>query len=166
MKVRIRWYGNFGGFIQNAVLEFKNKQGLTGIKNSYRLDDFEFEDIFKPGYLQSLFLSSRLEKNEMELMLSLIPTLINRYQRKYYLSFDQKFRITLDRDLSYFPVSSKHCLNSMRISDPLGMIMELKYSQVYQIEATALTQQFLFRVSKNSKYVRGVSIIYLLDEHA
>ena len=95
-----------------------------------------------------------------DLMLSLKPSVINRYQRKYFLSFDQKFRVTLDHHLEYFPVSSLEQLSFRGLKDSLSMIMELKYSPIYQLESTNITQEFPFRVIKNSKYVRGVQILY------
>ena len=100
-----------------------------------------------------------------DLMLSLTPSLINRYQRKYFLSFDQKFRVTLDHHLTYYPVSSHEQLSSCGLKDSLSMIMELKYSPIYQLESNNITQEFPFRVIKNSKYVRGVQILYNLGTH-
>jgi len=90
---------------------------------------------------------------------------INRYQRKYFLSFDQKFRVTLDNHLKYYPVSSPEQLSSCGLKDSLSMIMELKYSPIYQLESNNITQEFPFRVIKNSKYVRGIQIIYNLGTH-
>ena len=100
-----------------------------------------------------------------DLMLSLKPSVINRYQRKYFLSFDQKFRLTLDNHLKFYPVSSPEQLSSRGLKDSLSMIMELKYSPIYQLESNNITQEFPFRVIKNSKYVRGIQIIYNLGTH-
>ena len=165
MKTRIRWYGNLKGKIKKPVLEFKQKHGLTGSKTSIDLPSFDLKDIYRPGFLTSLFQNSNLDMRKKELMLSLTPSLINRYQRKYFLSFDQKFRITLDHHLKYYPVSSPEQLSSCGLKDSLSMIMELKYSPIYQLESNNITQEFPFRVIKNSKYVRGIQIIYNLGTH-
>ena len=165
MKTRIRWYGNLKGKIKKPVLEFKQKHGLTGSKTSIDLPSFDLKDIYRPGFLLSLFQNSNLDMRKKELMLSLTPSLINRYQRKYFLSFDQKFRVTLDNHLKYYPVSSPEQLSSCGLKDSLSMIMELKYSPIYQLESNNITQQFPFRVIKNSKYVRGIQIIYNLGTH-
>ena len=164
-KIRIRWYGNLDGEVQNPILEFKQKSGLLGIKRYYPLDGFELGKIFNPGFFSNLFGKSSLELFDKELLLSLTPTLINRYHRKYFQSMDQKFRITLDSDLEFFPVSSPNHFHERQLRNPFYMIMELKYDKTYQTEASDVTQQFLFRVSKNSKYVRGVSMLYDLGEH-
>ena len=160
MKMRIRWYGNLKGKIKKPVLEFKQKQGLTGRKISIALPSFDLKEIFSPGFLSSLFQKSNLDIRRKELMLSLKPTIINRYQRKYFLSFDKKFRITLDDQLEYFPLSSDKHLSSRGLKDSVSMIMELKYSPTDQLESNKITQEFPFRVIKNSKYVRGIQILY------
>ena len=165
MKMRIRWYGKMNGEIEKPVLELKQKNGLTGSKSFFTIPSFNINDIYHPGFLSSLFQKSNLDLRKKTLMLSLKPTLINRYQRKYFLSFDQKFRVTLDDNLAYFPVSFPEQLSSGGIKDTLSMIMELKYEPIYQFESANITQEFPFRVVKNSKYVRGVQIIYNLGTY-
>ena len=165
MKMRIRWYGNLKDRIKKPVLELKQKHGLTGTKSFFRMPSFNLSDIYQPGFLSSLFQKTNLEMRKKNLILSLKPTLINRYQRKYFLSLDQKFRLTIDDHLEYFPVSSPEQLSSGGLKDSLNMIMELKYSPIYQLESANITQEFPFRVIKNSKYVRGVQIIYNLGTY-
>ena len=165
MKMRIRWYGNLKDRIKKPFLELKQKQGLTGTKSFFRMPSFNLSDIYQPGFLSSLFQKTNLDMRKKNLILSLKPTLINRYQRKYFLSFDQKFRLTLDDNLEYFPVSSPELLSSRGLKDSLSMIMELKYAPIYQFESANITQEFPFRVIKNSKYVRGVQIIYNLGTY-
>ena len=165
MKMRIRWYGNLKDRIKKPVLELKQKHGLTGTKSFYRMPSFNLSDIYQPGFLSSLFQKTNLDMRKKNLILSLKPTLINRYQRKYFLSLDQKFRLTLDDRLEYFPVSSHEQLSSRGLKDSLSMIMELKYAPIYQLESANITQEFPFRVVKNSKYVRGIQIIYNLGTY-
>ena len=165
MKMRIRWYGNLKDRIKKPVLELKQKHGLTGTKSFFRMPSFNLSDIYQPGFLSSLFQKANLDMRKKNLILSLKPTLINRYQRKYFLSLDQKFRLTIDDHLEYFPVSSPEQLSSGGLKDNLNMIMELKYAPIYQFESANITQEFPFRVVKNSKYVRGVQIIYNLGTY-
>ena len=165
MKMRIRWYGNLKGRIKKPILELKQKNGLTGTKSFFRMPSFNLNDIYQPGFLSSLFQKANLDMRGKNIMLNLKPTLINRYQRKYFLSLDKKFRLTLDDHLEYFPVSSPEHLSSRGIKDSLNMIMELKYAPIYQLESANITQEFPFRVIKNSKYVRGVQIIYNLGTY-
>ena len=165
MKMRIRWYGNLKDRIKKPVLELKQKHGLTGTKSFFRMPSFNLSDIYQPGFLSSLFQKANLDMRKKNLILSLKPTLINRYQRKYFLSFDQKFRLTIDDHLEYFPVSSPEQISSGGLKDSLNKIMELKYSPIYQLESANITQEFPFRVIKNSKYVRGIQIIYNLGTY-
>ncbi|MDX2470397.1 MAG: polyphosphate polymerase domain-containing protein [SAR324 cluster bacterium] len=165
IKARIRWYGDLEGRIEKPVLEFKQKHGLTGSKTSFVLSSFDLSDIYQPGFLDSLFKESNLDQKRKELMLSLKPTLINRYQRKYFLSFNQRFRITLDHKLQYFPVHSTGQLSQRGFDDEVSMILELKYDSEFQSESIAITQEFPFRVIKNSKYVRGVQTLYDLGHY-
>ena len=165
MKMRIRWYGNLKDRIKKPVLELKQKHGLTGTKSFFRMPSFNLSDIYQPGFLSSLFQKTNLDMRKKNLILSLKPTLINRYQRKYFLSIDQKFRLTLDDRLEYFPISSPELLSSRGLKDSLSMILELKYAPLYQLESANITQEFPFRVIKNSKYVRGVQIIYNLGTY-
>jgi len=165
MKMRIRWYGNMKGEIRKPVLELKQKNGLRGSKSFFTMPSFNLNDIHHPGFFPSYFQKTNLDMRGKNLMLNLKPTLINRYQRKYYLSFDQKFRVTLDDHLEYYPVSSPELLSSRGLKDSLSMIMELKYAPIYEPESANITQEFPFRVIKNSKYVRGIQIIYNLGSH-
>jgi SPX domain protein involved in polyphosphate accumulation len=164
-KARIRWYGDLNTRIEKPILEFKNKTGLTGIKDSFPLKIFDFKDLFEPSARENIFLNSRLPVAEMQLMLSLKPTLINRYDRTYYLSGNQKFRITIDRNVKYYSPSSPIWIQHRGFRDPIHTILELKYNQIYQDESSDVTQSFPFRLSKNSKYVRGVKLIMDLEEH-
>ena len=41
-KIRIRWYGDLFGYIENPVLELKIKNGLLGNKISYNLIPYKF----------------------------------------------------------------------------------------------------------------------------
>ena len=165
IKVRIRWYGDFEGRINEPFLEFKKKVGSVGSKKKFRLPSFNLSDIYLPNFLSFLFRRSKLGIFEKNLMLGLKPTLINRYQRKYFLSFDKKFRITLDKHLEYFLINSSQSIFSRGLKDELRMIMELKYAPKHQFESAIITQELPFRVIKNSKYVRGVQTLYNLGNH-
>ena len=86
---------------------------------------------------------------------ALQPTLLNRYKRTYYLSYDKKFRVTVDSEMEFYSI------NPIReffktFSDERKTIVELKYDQEHFDNAKNITQSFPFRVTKNSKYVVGI----------
>ncbi len=91
---------------------------------------------------------------------SLIPTLLNRYSRKYYQSYDKNFRITIDDNQDFYSIGVKNNLFFEKYRDENSVILELKYDRDFDKRANNITSYFPFRVSKNSKYVNGLDKIY------
>ena len=84
------------------------------------------------------------------------PVLLNRYRRKYFQSFDKNYRITIDKNLSYYKIN-KHTNNFLNKSvDHLSKIVELKYHSSKDSYAEAIVSSLPFRLNKNSKYVNGL----------
>ena len=89
-------------------------------------------------------------------MTVLQPVLLNHYRRKYFMSRDGRYRITIDSELHYRGVDriTNHFL---RDEEQVGEnVLELKYDREDDADADAITQFFKFRLSKNSKYVNGI----------
>ncbi len=84
------------------------------------------------------------------------PGLVNRYSRHYFLSFDQKFRLTLDDELSYYEVSRRNNTFSRKVNDDSSVIIELKYNLNNDHMAGTIANHFPFRMTKSSKYVNGI----------
>lgn len=156
-KVRIRWYGDTLGAIQKPKLEIKIKNGLVGDKWTFDLDPFILESSITGRDLQKLFTNSNLPRPIYEMVRGLNPTLVNAYTRRYFVSADQKFRITLDYDVYYRNIKARmNNFSKMPQSDPFNVV-ELKYGLEDDRLANSLSNQFPFRLSKNSKYVNGVN---------
>jgi hypothetical protein len=86
------------------------------------------------------------------------PILINRYMRKYFLSADRNFRITLDWQMSFYRF---HALNNAfmgRISLMDQMVIELKYAADQNLDPSEVTRFFPFRHTRNSKYIVGMDL--------
>lgn len=148
-KVRIRWYGS--SLLQsenNANLEIKIKQGSTGDKIVQSamgvLDGERFEDA------EDAYLNYVLTKMQ--------PVLLVSYQRQYFQSFDKKFRITLDSDVQYRKP------NNLLVQDcayqDIGYVLEFKYSKTLDMQAKKVIEQFPGRVTKFSKFARGMVSLY------
>ena len=152
VKIRVRWYGDLFGFIQEPILEFKIKKNDLGSKASYPLKSFHFDQNFSAEKMREVFLASDLPlilKKELQGMEFAVLT---RYQRKYFLSFDEKFRFTIDSDICFFqPQNFFSCFADRKIT-----VIELKFKQGDQEEAQRISSFFPLRRSKNSKYVLGV----------
>lgn len=155
-KIRIRWYGDLFGDIQKPVLEFKLKSGLSGKKASFKLEGFRFDKKFDLSVLQKVFNQSDLPDWVRHDLAFVEPGLVNRYSRHYYLSFDQKFRLTLDDELSYLDVSRRNNTFSRKVKDDRSVIIELKYSMDHDNIAGTIANHFPFRMTKSSKYVNGI----------
>ena len=158
-KIRIRWYGEMFGKIEKPILEIKTKKGLVGDKWSYKLKPFSLNNTFTNDVIQKVFLDSDIPLPILESVKMVSPTLLNSYCRRYFLSSDNKFRVTLDFDLLYHKIE-KRCNNfkTKPSSDP-NKIVELKYKLEDDSLANKVTTQFPFRLNKNSKYVNGVNTI-------
>jgi hypothetical protein len=158
-KIRIRWYGDTFGEIKKPVLEIKIKKGLVGDKWSYKLKSFVLDNDFNNDKIQNIFKDSNLPLPILESAKMVTPTLLNSYSRKYFLSADNKFRVTLDFKLLYHKIGKRfNNFNFAPVSDE-NKIIELKYGLLDDTAANAISTQFPFRLNKNSKYVNGVNTI-------
>ncbi|MFT4801982.1 MAG: SPX domain protein involved in polyphosphate accumulation [Flavobacteriaceae bacterium] len=158
-KIRIRWYGDTFGEIVKPVLEIKIKKGIVGDKWSYKLKPFKLDNNFTNKDIQEVFKSSDLPLPILESVKMVTPTLLNSYNRKYYLSADNKYRVTVDFDLLYHKIDTRfNNFNLKPVSDE-NKIIELKYGLNDDTNANAISTQFPFRLNKNSKYVNGVNTI-------
>lgn len=159
-KARIRWYGDLMGNISKPVLEFKMREGMVGNKLSFPLKPFILDDDFSGEYILGIFQLSELPDWAMMVMSMLRPALLNRYHRRYFISFNNNFRLTIDDGLTYFGIG--HGLNRFmekHICD--DVIVELKYDNVHDgKDAAHVTNSLPFRLSKSSKYVNGFEMLH------
>lgn len=158
-KIRIRWYGDTLGQIKNPVLEIKIKKGLVGDKWSYKLKAFTLNNNFTNDYIQEIIKNSDLPLPILQSVKMVTPTLLNSYKRKYFLSADKKFRITLDFDLLYYKIDKRFNNFYRKPASDTNKIIELKYALGEDFRANAVTTEFPFRLNKNSKYVNGLNTI-------
>ncbi|MFT5846824.1 MAG: hypothetical protein ACJARX_001596 [Psychroserpens sp.] len=158
-KIRIRWYGDTIGHIKKPVLEVKIKKGIVGDKWSYKLEPFVLDNNFDNTTIQSVFKNSKLPLPILESVKMVTPTLLNSYSRRYFMSADNKFRVTLDFKLLYHKIDKRfNNFNFAPVSDE-NKIVELKYGLLDDDKSSAISTQFPFRLNKNSKYVNGINTI-------
>ncbi len=158
-KARIRWYGNLTGKIEKPVLEFKIREGFLGNKVSFPLEPFTLDKNFSFQKLNEIFDKSRLPQWASEVVKQLQPSLINRYLREYFLSFDGKFRITTDTGLEFYRIH--HVDNSFSENYfTANVIVELKYGFQDSQLAPAVSTALPFRLTKSSKYVTGIETLF------
>lgn len=155
-KFRIRWYGDTFGYIDKPILEIKIRKNSVGTKKFYALKPFDIHKNFSESYLKEVILQSDIPNVIKERVLAYSTKLFNGYVRKYFISFDKKFRITLDNDLFYI----KARLNNAKFFDRRKTVVEIKYNVENDKDIDLITSQFNFRLTKNSKYVTGIYLLY------
>lgn len=155
-KYRIRWYGETFTHVADPVLEIKVKKGLMGYKHHYRLTPFTI----KPGFsVKELDLSVNDPSKPFIDVLgkNLTPVLLNTYKRRYFISADKKFRITVDYDQIFYKLNKYNnlFLNKVKLNKG-NTVIELKYDNEHEIEAKNIGMQLHFLLTKNSKYIEGI----------
>lgn len=158
-KFRIRWYGEQYGRIEKPVLEIKIKEGLAGSKRYFRLAPFDLEPGFSQDDFKKMVMESDIPDDAKEAMRHFVPTLLNGYKRKYFLSSDRKFRLTLDNNLMYTRIARYQNYFMRRVIDRDTTVMEIKYDIQYDEEVSRISNYFPFRMTKNSKYVNGIDLL-------
>lgn len=162
-KARIRWYGRKIEYADDPVYELKIKNGLVGCKYKYRLASFGLPANGLKERILGSVAGTELPHNHLEVLKSSAPALINSYSRKYFLSRDGRFRLTLDTDHwfhdVYSMVDSRHSVPGA--PGPQDVIMEIKYNAENDDGAERITNHLPYRLSKSSKYVDGVCYFYL-----
>ncbi|SKA77764.1 polyphosphate polymerase domain-containing protein [Desulfobaculum bizertense] len=159
-KVRVRWYGEDG--IQSPRLELKHRNGLVGTKDVLPLH--EAKALWEP---RSFDLLAQEAPEIREMVPQLVqPVLYNRYYRKYYLSGDGLFRVTVDTRLCYeHPRELRKGCGPLGQGNPLAdSVVELKYAGEHDSEADSISRFWPFRLAKKSKYVSGVCQLFSLPE--
>ena len=145
-KFRVRWYGKNLTVIEKPIFEIKTKNNLLGDKISEALPPFELSNLD--------FLTKEIQSRTSPFT-SFLPVLLNSYQRSYFGTSDGKFRMTIDSKMQFFSLFNQNKFNGYRCEDK-GMVMELKYEEVYDKETDRITQHLPFRLTKSSKYVTGI----------
>ncbi|MCG8310726.1 MAG: VTC domain-containing protein [Cytophagales bacterium] len=159
-KFRIRWYGDMITAIERPVLEVKIKKGSVGMKKAYQLNPFRLTKPFGGDVLKNLINASEVDKQTKINMQVQIPVLLNRYRRKYYVSSDKRYRITIDDTQSFYRIGVYNNMLISKFIDNSSTIIELKYDKKYDVNARHITNGFPFRITKSSKYVRGIQLFY------
>jgi len=155
-KTRIRWYGSCGLTVERPVLERKIKQGAVGGKVSHPLPAMAW-DADDPRRVVDAALGCGDVPPLLRAAAGLrMPTLVNRYQRRYFVSADGSFRLTVDWDLQFAGLARFAAGGALSAADPC-VIIELKYAPCHADRAAdAVSNALPFRLTRCSKYVLGV----------
>jgi SPX domain protein involved in polyphosphate accumulation len=168
VKVRIRWYGNMLGQIKKPILELKIKKGLLGTKKQFSLSPFVLSENINTinsidyfSLIENSGITNQIDRLKLK---SIIPQLLNGYKRRYFLSNDKKYRITIDSEQVFSPLGKRNNSLINKYKNNSTIVLELKYNFADDKDAEKITRDFPFRLSKNSKYVNGINICYLYSQ--
>lgn len=142
-------------------MEFKIKNGLVGDKKTYSIKSFNFNQGCGCRFMTEHLQSSDLPVSVKTKLKFLKPVVVNTYIRKYYVSFNKNYRITVDTNQWYSGVSGSSVLNKQFNTQDINTILEIKYDTKNDKRAASITNYFPFRVTKSSKYVNAVKYVYL-----
>lgn len=145
LKYRIRWYGENEQAAHQPVLEAKIKHNELGEKEIWPLSDQE--ELSYPTVMEWI-------NREFPEKGPLVPILLNHYLRSYFISYDGKFRLTLDREMRFENAEAGFSHPAFLRDE--AIIMEIKYDLELDKEWKRVSWHLPFRVGKNSKYVNGV----------
>jgi len=155
-KLRLRWYGELSPIVENPVLELKIKEAQMGHKKQEKLDHvLDLSNSWKEVLTQAKtavspsFLPILKQHSQ--------PTIINSYQREYYVTPDQIIRLTLDFDQRVFDQRLSMIPNLKRpLPIEKELVIELKAPPEQTGRITDIMGRFPLLRSRNSKYVKGM----------
>lgn len=158
-KLRLRWYKKIFPISFQPKLEIKEKYGLLNSKKTFLLKKYNFNDFMQTPKNFVIQDAKNVENSVffMENLIDNFPTIMNSYQRYYYISKNNKIRATIDYDLKYLNVNKFSFYQNNFLNDLI--VLEIKFDENdYNIANTFITNLPL-RVKKFSKYVVGVKTI-------
>jgi len=160
-KIRLRWYGNDCEKV-SVNLEFKEKKAEIGIKKIFSLGIVNIKDILEKNFLQKLVEKSEFKNNFHKLsLINLVPVIFCFYKRKYFLSSNKLIRLTIDREISYAPISYRFNFWKKKLVQYPKFVIEIKYEKTKDIKEIFNNEFLETRTSRFSKYTNGVDFIYL-----
>ncbi|MBN2047258.1 MAG: polyphosphate polymerase domain-containing protein [Anaerolineaceae bacterium] len=158
-KLRFRWYG-VGPIARNGQMEYKRRNGRVGDKlvmavpGNYDLAKMRWSEI------QSSLLANADERFAL-LLAHALPTLVNHYDREYFVSADGDIRVTLDRQIVSFDQRANG-LPNFRWPDPKNetAVLEFKCDIDQAARLSDLLTFFPAPSNAFSKYVDAMDTLF------
>jgi hypothetical protein len=160
-KLRFRWYGRQDTQVQ-GILELKGKSGHLGWKRQCPIPrTFDLTRISWHDWMGQL--RAVVDREPAFGLLDIErPTLLNRYVREYYVTFDGRIRLTVDHELRVYDQTAYPTPNlTLDIPIERHVILEVKSDPAHLRRLSDTLTSFPLRVERNSKYVTGMqSLLY------
>src|SRR5262249_10152366 len=159
IKTRVRWYGAAGGQVERPMLECKLKCGLVSGKTSHPLPGFPLDQGAMHPHLAAVFNGAAMPEAVRLRLRHRDPSLFNRYRRYYFVSGDNRYRLTVDCDLEVGHVCRNNGCAISRGPQLHTLVIELKFAPAYSEHAATITNALPFRLARCSKYVLGLTCL-------
>lgn len=160
-KVRVRWYHDLFRPVNDGILEFKNKQGEVGTKEQFSFPAFTMDESLTERNFRKIVRVSDLPPEVKVRLRDLEFAMLNRYKRWYFATPGERFRATVDTELSFYHLGKLSNRFMQSHMDHSNTIVELKYMVADDQEAQRMCAELPFRITRSSKYVSGVDLVYL-----
>lgn len=158
-KFRLRWYGKKNRV--NAIFEIKQKFGYVGKKINFSIGEIDLsKKLFDLKICQRIKTSIDLKEHSYNLY-RLKPNIFINYVRRYFSCPENKFRITLDKDISYSYINTNKKIYENHFIKDKNMVIEFKYSKENQIGEIMENINLPLSLSRFSKYGNAVNSILI-----
>jgi len=154
-KMRVRWYGDFHQ-ARAPRLEIKYKRGAVGGKRIYNLREFCLADLPFATLIAYLFRDSDLPGGVRLALSGMRITVLNRYCRKYYQTWDKRVRVTVDYNQHFFRPIHWKPLRLQEHREKEGIVVEVKFEKRWAQYARGIINYLPSCQVKHSKYVKGM----------
>ena len=156
IKVRYRWYGKDNS-PSKGTLEVKCKRNYFGWKLNYKANNEIYNTGDKWLDVKNNITNQLTHEGQSWLKLHPFPVFTNQYLRKYFVSRDNRVRITIDTCQNVWDQRKKNVPNLVNKTNlPKTLVVEVKFDRKDQQYASDILQGIPLRVSRNSKYIIGV----------
>jgi len=157
-KVRFRWYGQTDA-PERGALEVKRRRDHVGWKDTYPVRALPLANR-KWLEIQRSLRSQLGAAGKLWFDAHPQAVLINRYRRRYFISGDERVRLTLDWDQRVFDQRRSSTPNFEYESNTAdSLVVEFKFATRDYQRANRAIQGIPLRLSRNSKYAGGVGFL-------
>ena len=160
VKIRYRWYGKFENE-SSGNIEFKIKRNVFGYKKTYKINNLIINREKKFKYINNKIVAELPENAGLFFKQNNNPQIINQYEREYFKTKNQRFRVTIDRNIGVFDQRKSNIPNiTKKTASQNYVVLEIKFDRKSREGIEDLISNIPIRISKNSKYVNAFRSIY------
>jgi|TARA_B100000795_G_scaffold259815_1_gene235118 hypothetical protein len=160
VKTRYRWYGKFEKQ-SYGNMEFKIKRNVFGYKKTYNVKDLIIDEKKDFRYINNKIFNELPQDIGIFFKQNDNPQIINQYEREYFKTKNQKFRVTIDRNIKIFDQRKSNTPNiSRKTISQNYIVLEIKFDRKSRKDIEDLISNIPIRISKNSKYINAFRSVY------